>query len=130
MVQKQLFLRVFLKIYLGHIHPVFRTFDQRNQNIRNRAEREAINAPVQGTAADIMKLAMIDVSDQLKTSGLNAKVLLQVHDELVLECPESELKDTAQLVQTVMESAYTMKIPLQTEARFGLNWGTMTEIKN
>ena len=101
---------------------------QRNQNIRNRAEREAINAPVQGTAADIMKLAMVEVSDKLGKSGLKAKVLLQVHDELVLECPESELKETAQLVRSVMESAYSMKIALQTEARFGLNWGTMNPL--
>jgi DNA polymerase-1 len=68
------------------------------------------------------------VSDRLKASGLNAKVLLQVHDELVLECPENEMEEAAQLVRTVMESAYTMKIPLQTEARFGLNWGTMNPL--
>ncbi len=60
---------------------------QSNQNIRNRQLREAINAPIQGTAADIMKVAMLNVSSALPESGLDAKMLLQVHDEIVLECP-------------------------------------------
>ncbi len=62
--------------------------NQMNQNLRNREEREAINAPIQGTAADIMKLAMIKVPQALQQENLHAKLLLQVHDELVLECPE------------------------------------------
>jgi DNA polymerase-1 len=99
--------------------------DQRNQNLRNRAEREAINAPVQGSAADIMKIAMIRLPEQLAQAGLEARVLLQVHDELVLECPQAELRPTARIVREVMEDAYTLKAPLQTEARFGSNWGTM-----
>jgi len=98
---------------------------QQNQNIRNREEREAINAPIQGTAADIMKLAMIRVQQALKESGLAARMLLQVHDELVLECPAEELAAAARLVQEVMESAYPLKVPLQTEARNGSNWGIM-----
>jgi DNA polymerase-1 len=99
-----------------------------DRNARNREEREAINAPIQGTAADIMKIAMLRVPVALVEAGLSGKMLLQVHDELVLEVPEDELKKTASLVQEVMENAYTLKAPLRTDARVGLNWGVMTSI--
>jgi DNA polymerase-1 len=99
--------------------------NQRNFNIRNREEREAINAPIQGTAADIMKIAMINVPAALRKAHLSARMLLQVHDELVLECPAGEIDETAALVQQVMEDAYTLKIPLKTDARKGRNWGEM-----
>ena len=99
--------------------------DQTNYNIRAREEREAINAPIQGTAADIMKIAMLRVPPALVAAGLRGRMLLQVHDELVLECPEEELLATAQLVQEVMEAAYKLSIPLMTDARFGTNWGEM-----
>jgi len=99
--------------------------DQTNYNIRAREEREAINAPIQGTAADIMKIAMLRVPPALVAAGLRGRMLLQVHDELVLECPEEELHATAQLVQEVMEAAYKLSIPLMTDARFGTNWGEM-----
>jgi DNA polymerase-1 len=101
---------------------------QKNHQIRQRQLREAINAPVQGTAADIMKVAMLDVYEALKTSGLKAKMLLQVHDELVLECPEDELEATARLVEDKMASAYRLKVPLKTDARAGLNWGKMKPV--
>ncbi len=94
-----------------------------NVQIKNREEREAINAPVQGTAADIMKIAMLRIPPALKAAGLKAKMLLQVHDELVFECPKAELKETAHIVQEVMENAYPLSIPLSTEARYGANWG-------
>ncbi len=98
---------------------------ERNQNIRNRAEREAINAPIQGTAADIMKIAMLRIQPALEQAGLQAQVLLQVHDELVLECPDEQIQQAARLVQKTMEGAYQMDVPLRTEARCGLNWGKM-----
>ena len=101
---------------------------QTNRNIRNREEREAINAPIQGTAADIMKIAMLRVAGALKQAGLSAKMLLQVHDELVLECPIEELELTANLVSRVMQAAYPLKIPLQTDARSGPNWNDMSPI--
>jgi len=97
-----------------------------NQNLRAREEREAINAPIQGAAADIIKLAMIRLPAALREAASPARLLLQVHDELVLETPESNVQDTARLVQEVMESAYPLSIPLETEARSGVNWGTMT----
>ena len=103
---------------------------QSNRNIRNREEREAINAPIQGTAADIMKIAMIRVPTALREAGLSASMLLQVHDELVLECPADELNLTATVVQRVMEDAFTLSIPLATEARSGYNWGEMQDVEN
>jgi len=94
----------------------------------SREEREAINAPIQGTAADIIKIAMLKIPSELSKAGLAGNMLLQVHDELVLECPQDEVKATAALVSRVMEEAYTMSVPLRTEARHGLNWGEMTVI--
>jgi DNA polymerase-1 len=104
--------------------------NQTNQNIRNREEREAINAPIQGTAADIMKIAMLRVPTALAEAGLSARMLLQVHDELVLECSQEELIPTASLVRQVMQTAYPLSVPLQTEARCGPNWYEMTPIKS
>ena len=102
--------------------------EQSNYNIRSREEREAINAPIQGTAADIMKIAMLHVPSALSQAGLSARILLQVHDELVLECPQSEIIPTAALVRQVMENAYTLSIPLATDARHGSNWSEMTPV--
>ena len=97
----------------------------KNVNLKNREEREAINAPIQGTAADIMKIAMLKIPEALQEAGLNGKMLLQVHDEIVLECPENELGTTARVVRETMEAAYPLSIPLLTEARWGPNWGEM-----
>jgi DNA polymerase-1 len=100
-----------------------------NQVMKNREEREAINAPIQGTAADIMKIAMIKIPPALAQADLHGKMLLQVHDELVLECPRSELSNVAGVVQQVMENAYPIDIPLTTEARWGLNWDEIQPLK-
>lgn len=99
-----------------------------NQQLRNREEREAINAPVQGTAADILKMAMIKLPNALRQAGLSARLLLQVHDELVLSCPSAQLVQTAQVVCKTMEGAYPLAVPLKTEARRGINWGEMQPI--
>jgi DNA polymerase-1 len=101
---------------------------KQNVQIKNREEREAINAPIQGTAADIMKIAMLNIPPALKAAGLKGKMLLQVHDELVLECPEKELEETARVVKETMANAFPMSIPLLTEARYGKNWGEMKSI--
>ena len=98
-----------------------------NVNIRRREEREAINAPIQGTAADIMKLAMIAVAEQLTAAGLTGKILLQVHDELVLEVRDEEIEETIKLVKSAMEDVYSLQIPLTTEAQYGRDWGSLTE---
>jgi DNA polymerase-1 len=101
---------------------------KQNVQIKNREEREAINAPIQGTAADIMKIAMLKIPNALAKAGLKGKMLLQVHDELVLECPKAEWKETAHVVQETMANAYKLDIPLSTEARYGENWGEMKTI--
>ena len=93
-----------------------------NQVLRAREEREAINAPIQGTAADIMKIAMIKIPPALAKAGMQGKMLLQVHDELVIECPRRELNELVGVVREVMENAYHLDIPLTTEARWGMNW--------
>jgi DNA polymerase-1 len=90
-----------------------------------RAEREAINAPIQGTAADIIKLAMLQLPGALAEAGLDGRMLLQVHDELVIECPESQLAATAEVTQRVMRQAYHLKVPLKTDAKAGPNWSAL-----
>ena len=99
-----------------------------NPQMKAREEREAINAPIQGTAADIMKIAMLKIPPALKKAKLSGKMLLQVHDELVLECPKDELEKTAKVVKETMANAYQLDIPLSTEARYGANWGEMKTI--
>lgn len=98
--------------------------------VRARAEREAVNSPIQGSAADIIKLAMIALPEALEQAELGADMLLQVHDELVFEVPKKELKATTQLVQDVMQSAYKLKVPLKTDAKSGSNWEQMKPLKS
>ena len=93
-----------------------------NFNLRSFAERTAINTPIQGTAADIMKKAMIDVQFALKRLNAKAAFLLQVHDELVLEVVESEKEQVAELVRSAMENAVQLDIPLLADVNFGRNW--------
>jgi DNA polymerase-1 len=100
-----------------------------NVNLKNREEREAINAPIQGSAADVMKIAMLKIPGALTQAGLQGVMILQVHDEIVIECPEKELEQTARIVQQTMESAYTFSVPLETEARWGRTWGEMQVLK-
>ena len=96
--------------------------NNRNFNLRSFAERTAINTPIQGTAADIMKLAMLRVDEALQKSGLSSRVLLQVHDELVLEVKEAEREATAALVQTEMQNAFKLDVPLLAEVNYGKDW--------
>ncbi len=93
-----------------------------NFNLRSFAERTAINTPIQGTAADIMKRAMIAVQQKLRQAGLTSRILLQVHDELVLEVTDGEKEQVAELVRTAMEGAAKLEIPLLAEVNFGRNW--------
>ena len=100
-----------------------------NQVAVQSAERVAINMPIQGTAADIMKKAMIDLYDALSQHGLKGKMILQVHDELVLEVPEDEIEITGKLVVDVMENAFELRVPLRANAEVGLNWRDMEPLK-
>jgi len=97
-------------------------------NIRARAEREATNSPIQGTAADIIKRAMLGLPEALQEAGLAARMLLQVHDELVFECLEEELPATSKVAQRVMQEALKLKVPLKTDAKAGRNWAEMTAV--
>ncbi len=97
------------------------------QQRRESWERAAINMPIQGTAADILKWAMINLYNELNSSTLGAKMILQVHDEVVLEVPEGELDETKSLVVEVMEAAYKLDAPLVANAQVGLNWRDMED---
>ncbi len=93
-----------------------------NFNLRSFGERVALNMPVQGTAADIIKLAMTAVHTRLKREGLRARLVLQVHDELIVECPEEEKETVARLLEEEMENVVSLSVPLTAEAHWGKNW--------
>ena len=99
-----------------------RSINEKNPNVRGLAERAAINAPIQGGAADIIKRAMIRLPDALAEAKLNARMLLQVHDELIFEVPKKELDATAELVSRVMSGAARLDVPLVVDTGFGDNW--------
>ena len=106
---------------LGRRRPVPELIS-RNHNIRQQGERLAINSPIQGSAADLIKKAMIDVAQALEETGLAAAMLLQVHDELVFEVPAGELAATKELVLQRMERAAELAVPLKVELGWGENW--------
>ncbi len=103
---------------------VVANINAKNPAQRNFAERQAINAPLQGTAADIMKKAMAKIPGALKEAGLKARLLLQVHDELVLEAPEEEAGTTADLVRYIMQGVADIGVPLEAEAGTGDSWAS------
>ena len=96
-----------------------------NRIVRQEAERSALNTPLQGTAADIIKAAMLEVESAMQEAKLSGPMLLQIHDELLLEVPRAELADTARLVRRVMEGVVRLKVPLTVDLRVGENWGEM-----
>ncbi|MBQ4369604.1 MAG: DNA polymerase I, partial [Oscillospiraceae bacterium] len=93
-----------------------------NRNMRAFGERVALNMPVQGTAADIMKIAMIKAAARIKAENLRARIILQVHDELIAECPPEEEERVKKLLSEEMEGAVKLSVPLTAEAHSGLNW--------
>jgi len=99
-----------------------RGINEKNPNMRGMAERAAINAPIQGGAADIIKKAMIRLPDALADSGLKARMLLQVHDELIFEVPEGEIDETTALVKATMEGAAHLDVPLVVDTGVAGNW--------
>jgi DNA polymerase-1 len=97
---------------------------------RQAAEREAINAGIQGTAADLIKIAMVRLNTALHEGGYASRMLLQVHDELVLEVPEAELPTVASLVHDMMENVYPeLRVPLEVNIEAGANWDTLRPIE-
>lgn len=95
---------------------------ERNFSIRAFGERTAANSPIQGSAADLIKIAMIRIADSVQRAGLNSKMLLQVHDELVFEVPPEELKTLRELVRYEMENAAELSVPLVVDVGTGPNW--------
>lgn len=89
---------------------------------RSFGERVALNMPIQGTAADIMKLAMLRVYDRLRRENLQARLIMQVHDELIVECPEAEREAVEKLLRQEMEQVAALAVPLTAEAHSGKNW--------
>tara|TARA_Y100000739_G_C20431261_1_gene383501 strand:- start:147 stop:794 length:648 start_codon:yes stop_codon:yes gene_type:complete len=93
-----------------------------NMNIIKAEERACINMPIQGTAAELIKIAMINVNNRIKESQLNSKMILQIHDELLFEVPKAELELLSELVKNEMESAIKLDIPLKVDCDYGKNW--------
>ncbi len=98
---------------------------QAPHNVRQAAERMAINAPIQGTAADIIKIAMIDLHRKIQERGLRTRMILQVHDELVVEVPNEEMETIKPLICRVMEGAFELDAPLKVDLKVGQNWEHM-----
>ncbi len=119
--------RAFVQTLLGRrrYFPELRPGARVNPAVRNAAEREAINMPIQGSAADIIKLAMIRLHRELHARNLKSRMTLQVHDELVLECPEDEVRVVAPLVREIMENAYVLESKLKVDIGVGQNWDEM-----
>jgi DNA polymerase-1 len=110
-----------VKTLFGRTRPI-PDINSKNFNMRGFAERTAVNTPLQGTAADLIKLAMIRIDQELSARKLKSRMLLQVHDELVFEVPQSEVETMRELVRDSMESVHSLKVPLKVEIGVGLNW--------
>ena len=112
----------------GYVETLFKRrrelpdINSRNFNIRGFAERTAINSPIQGSAADILKIAMIQLDKALVAGAYQTKMLLQVHDEIVLEVPKSELAEMKKLVKQTMEEAIQLSVPLIADENEGATW--------
>ncbi len=111
----------FVRTLFGRIRPI-PDMESRNPNQRGFAERTAINTPLQGTAADLIKLAMISIDRQLTERPLKTRMILQVHDELIFEVPSEESTEVETLVRTEMEGVVKLKVPLVADLGFGPNW--------
>ncbi|MFZ1130620.1 MAG: DNA polymerase I [Terriglobales bacterium] len=113
-----------VKTLFGRIRPI-PDINSKNATQRGFAERTAVNTPLQGTAADLIKLAMIRIDEEVRERGLKSRMTLQVHDELVFEVPENEVEVMKPLVREHMEKAYTLEVPLLVEIGVGTNWRDM-----
>ncbi|HEU4768546.1 MAG TPA: DNA polymerase I, partial [Pyrinomonadaceae bacterium] len=111
----------YVRSIYGRIRPLPGITD-RNANIRKAAEREAINMPIQGTASDIVKIAMLHVDEEFKRNGLEARLLMQVHDELLVEVPEKEVEKVTEILKHEMETAVSLDVPLVADVGVGENW--------
>lgn len=101
---------------------VIHEINSSNYNLRQFGERAAMNMPLQGSSADIIKIAMVNVDSVLKAEGLKTRIILQVHDELILEAPEAEVKRASEILKEKMETAVELKVPLTVDVHTGKNW--------
>ncbi|MDD4900302.1 MAG: DNA polymerase I [Candidatus Omnitrophica bacterium] len=101
----------------------------RNMAIRQLAQRQAVNTPIQGSASDLIKLAMVDIQREIKNKQLKTKMLIQIHDELVFEIPQEELQVTSALVKERMENVLKLDVPIRVSIKKGKNWLNMEEVK-
>ena len=90
--------------------------------IRHQGERMALNTPIQGTSADIIKKAMVDIDKELKKRNLKTKMILQVHDELLFDCNKDELEEVKSIIKDKMEHVLTLKVPLKVDIAYGNTW--------
>jgi len=104
--------------FLPEVHSV-------NRMVREAAERMAINAPVQGSSADIIKIAMINLHQEMEKRNLKSKMLLQIHDELLFEVPEEEVEEMKSLVAELMPRAFELCVPVKIDIKLGKNWAEM-----
>ena len=110
-----------VRTLFGRIRPI-PDIQSKNPNMRGFAERTAVNTPLQGTAADLIKVAMINIDRELEKQKLKSRMLLQVHDELVFEVPRDEVDTMRELVKRNMESAIELRVPLVVDVGVGTNW--------
>ncbi|MGH9375837.1 MAG: DNA polymerase, partial [Terriglobia bacterium] len=110
-----------VRTLFGRLRPI-PDIQAQNAATRNRAEREAMNTPLQGTAADLLKLAMVKLHARLKRERMRTRTILTVHDELVLEAPDAEIESARAVIQQEMEQVYPLRVPLKVETGVGANW--------
>ncbi|HEV2472437.1 MAG TPA: DNA polymerase, partial [Chthonomonadales bacterium] len=113
-----------VRTMFGRVRPI-PDIESRNPNQRGFAERTAVNSPLQGTGADLIKLAMIALDKQLRERKLKSRMILQVHDELLFEVPEEERSEVESLVRAEMEGVAKLSVPLVVDIDFGSNWRDM-----
>ncbi|MGC9064648.1 MAG: DNA polymerase, partial [bacterium] len=112
----------------GYVHTMFNRrryipqLKSSNKTERELGERLAVNTPIQGSAADLIKLAMVNLYDILEAKGLDASIILQIHDELLVEAREDNVKEVADIVKEIMETVYPMRVPVIVELGIGDNW--------
>ena len=112
----------------GYVKTLFnrkRVIDELNNKnfmVRQSGERIALNTPIQGTSADIMKIAMVKIFNEMKERNLKSKMLLQVHDELIFDVPEDEIDEVKEIVRDTMENIYKLDVPLKVEINYGKDW--------
>ena len=111
----------YVKTLFGRVR-VIEELSSENYMVRLSGERMALNTPIQGTSADILKIAMINIFNEFNNLGLKAKIIIQVHDELLIDCPKDELNKVTEIIKNKMENAYKLSVPLKVDINKGNNW--------